>query len=453
MHPTMQPGDKRTIRAWTMYDWANSSYSLTITSAVFPMFYVALTMDGERDLVLERYGVRAAAAYPWALSIGFLAIALIAPILSGIADHRGNKKRFLQFFCYLGAACCAGLAFFTLDRFWLGLATVALACVGFSGSLIFYDAFLPEIAERKDHDRISARGYTMGYIGSVILLILNLAMVMRPDLFGLPERIHLFGRDWGGVPARATFISVALWWAGWAQIPFRRLPLGRRSDDHGVNVLTNGYRELRKTWNELRRTTRLKSYLGAYFVFNAGIQTVMYLAANFAKQEVKEVADDGTVVPISDAGLITSILLIQLVAAVGAMLFVRLSKRFGNVRALMIGAGIWIGACAFAYALHWTSQFYILASIVGLVMGGSQALSRSTYAKFLPETEDHASYFSFYDVSYYLGTVLGTAVYGAVYTITGDLRDTVVGIGLFFVLGLFLLWRVPKEERPALQAA
>lgn len=447
----MQKGDKRIIRAWTMYDWANSAYSLTITSAVFPMFYVAVTTGGDgSDLVLDRYGVRAAAAYPWALSIGFLIIAAIAPILSGIADHRGNKKRFLQFFCYLGAAACAGLAFFTLDRFWAGLALVAVACIGFSGSLIFYDAFLPEIAERKDHDRISARGYTMGYIGSVILLIINLAMVMMPDLFGLPETVTLFGREWGGVPARVSFITVALWWVGWAQIPFRRLPLGKASDDHGVNVLTNGYRELRRTWNELRRTRRLQRYLLAYFVFNAGIQTVMYLAANFAKQEVKQVGEDGGIVPISDAGLITSILLIQLVAAIGAFLFVRLSKRFGNVRALMIGASVWIGACVFAYLLHWTTEFYLLACIVGLVMGGSQALSRSTYAKFLPETEDHASYFSFYDVSYYVGTVLGTAVYGAVYALTEDLRNTVIGIGLFFVVGLVLLWRVPKEERMAI---
>lgn len=451
----MQKGDKKVIRAWTMYDWANSSYSLTITSAVFPAFYVALTTgDSNADLVLERYGVRAASAYPWALSVGFLIIAAIAPILSGIADHRGNKKRFLQFFCYLGAASCAGLAFFSLEHFWLGLGLVALACIGFSGSLIFYDAFLPEIAEKEDHDRVSARGYTMGYIGSVILLIFNLVMVMMPDAFHLPKTITLLGHEFGGVAARISFVTVALWWAGWAQIPFARLPLGTPADDVGrVNVFTSGYRELRKTWNELRRTTRLKRFLLAFFVLNMGIQTVMYLAANFAKQEVKGVDEHGAVVPITDAALITSILIIQLVAAVGAVLFVRLSKRFGNVKALMIGSVVWIGACAFAFALHWTTEFYILASVVGLVMGGSQALSRSTYAKFLPETEDHASFFSFYDVSYYVGTVLGTAVYGTVYAITGDLRDTVIGIAAFFVIGLLLLWRVPREEQWAAPAA
>ncbi|MBK9289987.1 MAG: MFS transporter [Flavobacteriales bacterium] len=444
----MQKGDPKIIRAWSMYDWANSAYSLTVTSAVFPAFYVGVTMtEAGQDLVLDAYGVRAASAYPWALSIGFLVVALLAPILSGIADHRGNKKAFLKLFCYVGATACASLFFFTVDHLWIGLAMVAIACIGFSGSLTFYDAFLPEIAEKADHDRISARGYTMGYIGSVILLIINLLMIQMPDLFHLPKTITLFGREWGAVPARLSFLSVALWWAGWAQIAFRRLPNTTASGKEGLdNVLASGYRELRKTWLQLNKTVRLKRYLIAFFVLNMGIQTVMYLAANFAKQEVKELNDEGAVVAISDASLITSIRIIQLVAIAGALAFVQLSKRVGNVRALMIGAFIWIGACLFAFTIRWATEFYALAVLVGLIMGGSQALSRSTYAKFLPETKDTASFFSFYDVSYYVGTVLGTAAYGTVYAVTGDLRLTIIAIGSFFVLGLILLMRVPKEE-------
>jgi MFS transporter, UMF1 family len=441
----MIKGDKKIIRAWTMYDWANSAYSLTITSAIFPAFYVGITQAYGEERILAEHGVPAASIYPWVLSAGFLIVALIAPILSGIADHQGNKKRFLQFFCYLGAISCAGLFFFSVEHLFRSLILVMLACIGFSGSLIFYDAFLPEIAEKEDHDRVSARGYTMGYIGSVILLIINLAMVLMPGSFHLPETINVFGYEWGQVAARISFLSVGLWWAGWAQIAFNKLPNGTPSAA-SVNVFTSGYRELRKTWAELRRTRRLKRFLSAFFVLNMGIQTVMYLATNFAKQEVKELDAQGMQVPISDAGLITAILIIQLVAIVGAVLFVRLSKRFGSVHALMLGSVVWVGACVFAYLLHWSSEFYILAGIVGLVMGGSQALSRSTYAKFLPETEDHASYFSFYDVSYYLGTVLGTAAYGTVFALTGDLRYTVVAIGSFFVVGLLLLWRVPKEE-------
>lgn len=444
----MVKGDKRTIRAWTMYDWANSAYSLTVTSAVFPAFYVGVTTGSAgEDLVLPQYGVRAASAYPWALSIGFLVVALLAPILSGVADHRGNKKAFLKLFCYLGASACAGLFFFTVDHLWIGLTLVAIACVGFSGSLTFYDAFLPEIAEKADHDRVSARGYTMGYVGSVILLIINLLMIQVPDLFHLPATITVFGREWGAVPARLSFLTVGLWWAGWAQIAFRRLPdTPTRVDVVSNNVLVSGYRELRKTWRQLNTTVRLKRYLMAFFVLNMGIQTVMYLAANFAKQEVKELDANGAVVAISDASLITSILIIQLVAIPGALSFVWLSRKFGNVKALMIGASIWIAACLIAYSVHWANGFYALAALVGLIMGGSQALTRSTYAKFLPPTHDTASYFSFYDVSYYIGTVLGTAAYGAVYALTGDLRYTIVAIGSFFVFGLVLLFRVPTTE-------
>ncbi len=434
----MRQGDPKVIRGWTMYDWANSVYSLTITSAVFPVFYAAVSHRGEEDLVLARYGLPAQSLYSYALSAGFLLVALISPILSGIADSTGQKKTFLKGFCYLGAVSCAGLFFFSMDHLWTSLLLVMLACAGFSGSLVFYDAFLPEIAEKKDHDRISARGYTMGYIGSVLLLILNLAMVMKPELFGIPDR--------DGLPARITFITVGLWWAGFAQLAFRVLPDDQYGRKPQGNVITKGYRELRKVWRELQSTKRLNSYLMAFFVLNMGIQTVMYLAVTFAKEEIKEVDAAGVVGPIGDASLIISILLIQLVAVLGAMLFVMLSRRLGNIGALMVGASVWVGLCVAAYGIQWANEFYLLACGVGLVMGGSQALSRSTYSKFLPETIDHASYFSFYDVSYYLSTVLGTFAYGLVYQLTGDLRNTIIIIGSFFVVGLVLLFMVPRHE-------
>jgi MFS transporter, UMF1 family len=276
--------------------------------------------------------------------------------------------------------------------------------------------------------------------------------VMKPELFGLANEMTLFGHTITDVPARIAFVTVGLWWAGFAQLAFRVLPddqYGRRPEG---NIIANGYRELRKTWKELQSTKRLNSYLMAFFVLNMGIQTVMYLAVTYAKEEIKEVDASGAVVPIGDASLILSILLIQLVAVVGAFLFVWLSKRFGNIGALMIGASAWILLCVGAYTIQWATEFYLLASGVGLVMGGSQALSRSTYSKFLPETIDHASYFSFYDVSYYLSTVLGTFAYGLVYQLTGDLRNTVVIIGSFFVVGLILLFMVPSREVPVVQA-
>jgi len=438
----MQQGDPRIIRAWTMYDWANSAYSLTITSAIFPIYYAAITMDNGVDKVAARYGVPADSLQSYALSAGFLIVTLLAPILSGIADSRGNKLAYLKAFCYVGAASCAGLFFFTFDDLLLGLALFMLACVGFSGSLVFYDAFLPEIAEKKDHDRVSARGYTMGYLGSVLLLVINLAMVMKPALFGIP--------DTPGLAARLSFLTVGLWWAGWAQIPFRALPTRTAtSRPPADDALTAGYRELRKVWGQLRAMPRLRGFLTAFFVFNMGIQTVMYLAVAFAAREIKDHDAAGQVVPIGDESLIISILLIQLVAAVGAGLFARLSGRVGNLRALSVGVVVWVGLCIAAYFTRWAHEFYALAAGVGLVMGGCQSLSRSTYAKFLPATTDHASFFSFYDVSYYLGTVLGTLAYGLVFQLTGDLRNTVIAIGGFFVLGLLLLLRVPRAETAA----
>ncbi len=434
---SMLKNDPKTIRAWTFYDWANSAYSLTITSAVFPLYYAGITVKDGFDKVDKAYGIPADSLQSYALSAGFLIVALIAPILSGIADHRGNKLNYLKFFCYLGATSCAGLYFFEYDTLIVGLGLFMLACVGFSGSLIFYDAFLPEIAEPKDHDRVSARGYIMGYIGSVILLVVNLLMVQMPESFGLADDSEA---------ARVSFLTVGIWWAAWAQIAFRKLPNIAPRENAAANALTSGYRELRKVWVQLRNTTRLKRFLSAFFMYNMGIQTVMYLAVSFATKEIKDKDAAGNTIAIGDDSLIISILLIQLVAAVGAFIFTHLSRQFGNLRALGIGVLVWVGICIAAYFTHWAHEFYILASCVGLVMGGCQALSRSTYSKFLPETSDHASYFSFYDVSFYLGTVLGTFAYGMVLQLTGDLRNTVIAIASFFIIGLVLLLRVPKDE-------
>jgi UMF1 family MFS transporter len=443
----MKKGDPKIIRAWTMYDWANSAYSLTITSAIFPIYYAGITMKDGKDLVLGKYGIPADSLLSYVLSAGFLVVAIIAPILSGIADSRGNKLSYLKAFCYTGALCCAGLSLFTFDSLLLGMLLFMVACVGFSGSLVFYDAFLPEIAEPKDHDRVSARGYMMGYFGSVLLLLLNLAMVMAPGLFGIDRLAEYLGTGAGSLAAQLSFLSVGVWWAGWAQIPFRKLPT-RTVAQHALqgNPVTAGYRELRKVWGQLQQDLRLKRFLMAFFVYNMGVQTVMYLAVAFATREIKDHDDQGNIIPIGDDSLIISILVIQLVAAVGAYLFTHVSARFGNIRALVIGMVIWVGICLAAYSIHWAHEFYGLAAGVGLVMGGCQALSRSTYAKFLPEAEDHTSFFSFYDVSYYMGTVLGTAAYGIVYQVTDDLRNTIIAIGSFFVLGLILLLRVPRDR-------
>ncbi|NNC82966.1 MAG: MFS transporter [Flavobacteriales bacterium] len=464
----IKKGDKATIRAWAMYDWANSAYALTITSAIFPGFYEAITSEKDAagnvviDHVQNTWGLVNTSLYSYAISAGFLLVAIIAPLLSGMADYSDSKKRYMQFFCYLGAASCAGLYWFSLENIWMGMSLMALACVGFSGSIIFYNAYLPEIADAKDHDRISAFGFALGYIGSVLLLLWNLTMLLQPSWYFDVEGMvtHLMQSE--GLPfelaeaaatahftdlgCRISFLSVGVWWAGFAQITFFKLPNRVFKNKVTNRVILNGYREVRKVMAEIRTTKRLKRYLSAYFLYNTGVQTVMFMAANFAAKEIKRKGPNGEDLPFETSNLIITILIIQLVAIVGAYTFSWLSKRLGNIRALKIAVVYWVLLVTAAYFVVYEFWFYVLAGAVGMVMGGVQALSRSTYSKFLPPTKDHASYFSFYNICYYLGTVLGTFGFGYVLDLTQDIRMSILLIGIFFIAGLALLYTVPRDE-------
>jgi UMF1 family MFS transporter len=416
----------KTINSWAMYDWANSVYSLVITSSIFPIFYENIT---DKTVTLFGRSFLNTALYSYTLSASFLVVALITPLLSGIADYADRKLAFMKFFCYLGGISCIALCFFSPEALFLGLLAVALAGIGYSGSQVFYNSYLPIIASPDQQDRVSAKGYALGYIGSVILLIINLAMIMNPELFGLSE---------GSTPARISFAMVGIWWMGFAQITFRNLPSSVLRKRVRREYIYRGYLELTKVWRELASTARLKRYLIAFFVFNMGVQTVMYMAVSFGKNEIEG---------MPDSGLIISILIIQFIAILGAYFFSFLSAQFGNVKALGAAVVVWIGVCAMAYYIVTPNEFYLLAAIVGGVMGGIQALSRSTYSKFLPDTVDHASYFSFYDVCDKVGIVLGTFAFGFIFELTGDLRNSALALGVFFVVGLFLLLMVPKNEK------
>lgn len=418
--------DEKTINGWAMYDWANSVYSLVITSSIFPIFF-----ENNTSSEVELFGrtFKNTALYSYTLSASFLIVALISPLLSGIADYSGQKKRFMQFFCYLGGLACIGLFFFDSNFLGFGLLMTMLAGIGYSGSQVFYNAYLPEIASIGKQDSVSAKGFSLGYIGSIILLIINLFMIMNPEVFGFTD---------GDMPARVSFAMVGIWWIGFAQVTFSRLPGNVYGKKVKGEYLYRGYVELRKVWQELKKTTRLKRYLISFFVFNMGVQTVMYMAVGFAKNEIAGMPDEG---------LIISILIIQFIAIVGAYFHSWLSSRYGNLKALLAAVTIWIGICVMAFNITTPIEFYVLAGIVGFVMGGIQALSRSTYSKFLPQTTiDHASYFSFYDVSDKIGTVLGTLAFGLIFELTGNLRHSVLAIGVIFVIGIFLLLRVPKAE-------
>lgn len=418
--------DPKTINGWAMYDWANSVYSLVISSSIFPIFYENSTAD---HVVILGRTFRNTALFSYSLSFAFLIVAIITPLLSGIADYAGRKKTFMKFFCYLGGLSCIGLYFFSADYLLISLLVSVLAAVGFSGSQVFYNAYLPEIASFENQDRVSAKGYALGYVGSVILLVVNLVMIMKPELFGLEN---------DGTAARISFVMVGVWWIGFAQISFARLP----GNVHGKKVkgeyLYRGYLELRKVFFILRETTKLKRFLMAFFVFNMGVQTVMYMAVSFAKNEILDMPDHG---------LIVSILIIQVIAIGGAYFFSWLSGIVGNIKALGVAVIVWIVVCYVAYTSYTEYEFYALAALVGGVMGGVQALSRSTYSKLLPKTTDHASFFSFYDVCDKVGIVLGTLTFGLIFELTGSLRNSVLALGSFFVIGLILLFLVPKVEK------
>lgn len=414
--------DPRTINAWTFYDWANSVYPLVITTAIFPIFYESVVPEKVNFFGIKLINTE---LYSYVVSLSFIIVAICSPLLSGMADYSGNKKTFMKFFCYLGALSCISLYFFSVDYIELSMLSVLLASVGFWGSLVFYNAYLPEIATPDLHDKISAKGFSRGYIGSSILLILCLVLIQ-----GL------------GIDARYSFVLTGLWWIGFSQITYRRLPNNVFNHQPQGNKFAKGFHELKNVWNQLKKLKSITRYLAAFFVYSMGVQTVMIMAIFFGTKEISW-ADEAS----KTTGLIVSVLIIQFIAIPGAYLMAYLSGKIGNIKTLGINIFIWIGICIGAYAVVSTPfHFYVTAGIVGFVMGGIQSLSRSTYSKLLPETEDHASFFSFYDVLEKIAIVIGTFAYGFIEGLTGDMRQSILSIIVFFILGFLLLLRIPKKE-------
>jgi UMF1 family MFS transporter len=433
----LEKGSKKLLSAWAFYDWANSVYSLVIASAVFPIFYNALFTKENPYINVFGHNFKNSALISFVTAAAFLCVAFFSPLLSGIADYMGNKKIFMRSFNYIGALSCIGLYFFDLNNILLGLVFYFFGLIGFWGSLVFYNSYLPDIAFPEQQDKISAKGYSLGYIGSVLLLIINLAMIMKPEIFnisGTPDEASMKAM-------RYSFVMVGIWWIVFSQYTYYFLPKGNSNTEKlNFSAIFNGFRELKKVWKLLQTEIPLKRYLLSFFVFSMGVQTVMLIATYFGSQEIlwKDKAE-------SQIGLITCILLIQLIAILGAILTSKASEKFGNIKVLIFLNAFWVVLCGFAYFITTPKEFYIMATLVGLVMGGIQALGRSTYSKFLPETKDTASFFSFYDVSEKVGIVIGMCVYGIIDQITGSPRFAIVFLGIFFIVGLLLLTRVPKK--------
>ncbi len=422
----MQTASKKVINGWAMYDWANSAYSLVITSSIYPAYYTFIAPPQVH--FLGRTFERTALA-SYSIAFSFLVIAFLSPILSSIADYKGNKKQFLKFFCYLGSTACIGLTFLTGDNISFGIVCSILGSIGFCGSIVFYNSYLPEIAAEADQDKVSARGFAMGYVGSVILMVVCLVFILLNDNVNL---------GWGPWPTRLSFLATGLWWAGFAQITFNRLPPSIASTQiKERSIFTNGFYELKKVWNQLKNYPVTKRFLISFFFYNMGVQTVMYMATYFASGELK----------LQSFQLIITVLIIQLVAIFGALIFARLSKSIGNIVTLGVIIIIWIGICYFASVITTVNQFYVLAFTVGMVMGGIQSMSRSTYSKLLPPTKDTASFFSFYDVCDKIGTVIGTLSFGFVSEFLGGMRNSVLALMTYFIIGGILLFFVEQKRK------
>jgi len=428
----MQTASKKVVNGWAMYDWANSVYNLVITSTIFPAYYEAVTGDGNENTLIDKikigdYEFSNTALYNYVLGIAFVIVAIVSPILSSIADYRGNKKQFLRFFCTMGSLACASLYFFDSNHIIGGLFSVIIACVGFWASLVFYNSYLPEIAAPEDRDRISAKGFMMGYIGSVLLQLICFVFVLKPELFGITV----------GKASQISFLLVGIWWMGFGWLSISKLPEGKGIKGvHSKNLITQGYKELHKVWIELKALPLLKRFLISFFFYNMGVQTIMLAATLYGKSELN----------IPTTNLILAILIIQIVAIPGAHLMAKLASKWGNFNTIMMAILIWIGGCIMGYYLPRNAiiPFYTLAIVVGFVMGGIQSVSRSTYSKLMPETHDTTSYFSFFDVTEKVAIVIGMFSFGFINEITGSQRNSILAITLFFIIGLVLLYRTSK---------
>ena len=451
-------GDKKLIGAWAFYDWANSVYSLVISTAVFPLFYSAIT-EGKTVVFLGMKWDHADTLYSYALSFSFLVVAFMSPILSAIADYTGNKLKFMKFFCWLGALSVMSMYFFEdLNTAWIGIVCTILASIGFWSSIVFYNSYLPEVAHPEQQDAISAKGFIYGYIGSIILLIFCLAMILAPDTFGfdlsISDTVLANGseaeinnalenaKNAASLKAmRISFVIVGFWWIGFAQITFKKLPNNSFNRKPEKDFIWKGFKELKKVWMELKEYPTLKNFLIAFFLLSVGVQTIILLATIFGSIELG----------LGTTNLIVTVLLIQFVAILGAYVFSKVSKKYGNFKALKITLVIWILVCLAAFMLekelpNVEYYFYALGGLLGLVLGAIQSLTRSTYSKLLPKTQENATYFSFYDVTEKIAIVLGTFVFGFLIYLTGSMQWSVLSLGLFFIASLVVLSGLKSTE-------
>lgn len=422
----IQISKQKQITGWIVFDWANSAYNLVIVSTVFPGIFKHFLPDGVTFLGIDFKS--SDSLYTYALCFSYLVISIITPILSGIADFGGYKKRYMQFFSTMGSLACIALYFFDANNIWIGVFGAIIASIGFSGSLVFYNGFLSELVPKRLHDKVSAKGFSYGYLGSSLLLILIIVLNLSKDSLGI-EGPGIF---------RFGFILVGLWWFGWARWTFSVLPKGEKSDLPKKELAKKGFKELKKVWKQIKGFPRLKSFLSAFFIVDLGVQTIVIIAPLFAIKVFKMDPSELTII----------VLIMQFVGIGGAYVFSKISKRYGNVLGLTGATAVYLLLCVIACLANQKWMIYLIAGLIGFAMGGIQSLFRSTYSKLLPDTNDHASFFSFFDITEKVAIVVGTFTYAGIETIAAGMEDGfaerlgVAGLGIFFIIGLILLKRL-----------
>lgn len=427
-------GSPKLIKAWAFYDWANSVYPLVISTAIFPIYYSTMSSsfaNSEGDISFLGMSWNPTTLYDYTLSISFLIVAFCSPILSAIADYTGNKLKFLKAFCLLGALSVMALFFFKGEStLWVALTFTVLASIGFWGSLVFYNAYLPEVAYPEQQDEVSAKGFMYGYAGSVILLIFSLVLIQKPDWFGITDPTFA---------PRITFVLVGIWWLGFAQFTYKRLPNNIFNHKPDKDYIWKGFLELRLVLKSLKEHAQLKFFLISFFFMSVGVQTIILMAGIFGSKELG----------LPTLNLILTILIVQIVAIFGAFFFSRLSKKIGNLSTLKITMGIWGMVCFIAFILDKSlpnvdNYFYAMGIVLGFVLGATQSLTRSTFSKLLPETHDHATYFSFYNVTEQIAVVLGMFIFGLLVALTGSMQYSVLALAVFFLVAFVMLYSVKK---------
>lgn len=429
----MQINNKKIINAWCFYDWANSAYSLVITSTIFPIYYLVATRAQFKGDIVSFFGfsITNSVLFSYSISVSYLIIAFISPLLSGIADYGGKKRRFMQLFVTIGSLACISLFWFNGKNVELGVIAFGIATLGYSGSIVFYNAFLPEIVTEDLYDKISARGFSFGYVGSVLLLIVNLITIQFHEEIGISEDFA----------TRLAFLMVGFWWIGFSMITFYYIK-DKHRNKIGISpeILVKGFNEIGKVFRYVVTQKNILLFLSSFFFYSMGVQTIMFLAATFAEKELK----------MEGAELILIVLILQLVAIAGAYLFAKISGKLGNKVALMILLLIWVVICFVAYIINTKLEFYLVAAVIGSIMGGIQSMSRSTYSKLIPEgTKDNASFFSFYDFLEKIAIVIGTFSYGYIEMLTGSMRNSILVLGTFFVIGVIFmsLTRIVRNKK------